>query len=62
MKKRIITLSEFRNQSPYKYGKLITALNRNRVKPKNEPTKRNFTSDFGKNEIMRYITNRILNN
>jgi hypothetical protein len=61
-KKRIITLSELKQINPYQYGKIITALNRNRVKPKNEPKKRNFNSDFGKNEIMKYITNRILNN
>lgn len=59
--KKVITLSEFRNQSPYKYGKLITALNRNRVDTSNKK-KRNFTTEFGKNDIIKYISNRILNN
>jgi hypothetical protein len=59
--KKVITLSEFRNQSPYKYGKLITALNRNRVDTSNKK-KRNFNAEFGKNDIIKYISNRILNN
>jgi hypothetical protein len=37
MKTRI-TLSELQKLNPYKYGKVLTALNRNRVKPKKKPT------------------------
>ena len=34
MKKRIITLLELQKSNPYQYGKVISALNRNRVKAK----------------------------
>ncbi len=69
-KKKIITMEQLKKENPWKYTRVLLALQRNQVKPKeskntkpkNEPTKRNFTSDFGKNEIMKYITNRILNN
>jgi hypothetical protein len=58
MKKRIITLSEFRNQSPYKYGKLITALNRNRVKTK-EAKNTKVKIDFSKEILEEYILQNI---
>jgi hypothetical protein len=58
MKKRIITLSEFRNQSPYKYGKLITALNRNRVKTK-ETKNTKVKIDFSKDILENYILENI---
>ncbi len=48
MKKRIITLSQLKEINPYKYGKIITALNRNRVQPKKHKTQ-NFSVDFSKN-------------
>jgi hypothetical protein len=57
MKKQIITLSEFRNQSPYKYGKLITALNRNRVKKEAKNTK--VKIDFSKDILENYILENI---
>jgi hypothetical protein len=60
-KKRIITLSELKQINPYQYGKIITALNRNRVQPKNTKPK-NFKSDFSKDSIEKYITNQILKN
>jgi hypothetical protein len=60
MKKRIITLSQLKEINPYQYGKIITALNRNRIKPK--PTKsHNFSFDFSKNAITKEIVSKILN-
>jgi hypothetical protein len=58
MKKRIITLSEFRNQSPFLYGKLITALNRNRVKTK-AAKKTKVKIDFSKELLEKYILENI---
>jgi len=60
MKKRIITLSELRQISPIKAGKVIEALNRNRVQPKKQKTQ-NFSVDFSKNAITKYILSTILN-
>jgi hypothetical protein len=37
--KQKITLSELQKSNPYKYGKVISALNRNRVKTKQKQTK-----------------------
>jgi hypothetical protein len=63
MKKQIITLSELRQISPIAAGKVITALNRNRVQPKKpKPTKsHNFSFDFSKNAITKEIVSKILN-
>ncbi|MEY3824526.1 MAG: hypothetical protein RLZZ13_448 [Pseudomonadota bacterium] len=60
MKKRIITLSQLKEINPYKYGKIITALNRNRVQPKKHKTQ-NFSVDFSKNAITKAIVSKILN-
>ncbi len=59
-KKQIITLAELRQISPVAAGKVITALNRNRVKPKKQKTQ-NFSVDFSKNAITKYILSTILN-
>lgn len=59
MKKRIITLDQLRKENPFLAGKVITALNRNRVKPKNTK-KKNFKMDFSKEDLERYITLSIL--
>ena len=63
MKKRIITLSQLKEINPYQYGKIIVALNRNRVQPKKpKPTKsHNFSFDFSKNAITKEIVSKILN-
>ena len=60
MKKRIITLEELRKISPIAAGKVITALNRNRVKPKKQKTQ-NFSVDFSKSAITKHIVTTILN-
>ncbi len=36
--KKTITLSELQKSNPYQYGKVISALNRNRVKTKQKQT------------------------
>ena len=41
--KQIITLAQLRKVDPYKAGKLITALNRNRVKPKTRKKEQKFS-------------------
>jgi hypothetical protein len=61
MKKGIITLSELRQISPIKAGKVITALNRNRVKKKNTKSQ-NLSADFSRNSITKHIIKSILNN
>jgi hypothetical protein len=61
MKKRIITLAELRKENPFLAGKVIKALDRNRVKPK--PKKNvNFNQQFSSNDITKYIISNILNN
>jgi hypothetical protein len=61
MKKRIITLAELRKENPFLAGKVITALQRNQVKPK--PKKNvNFSKQFSSNDITQYIISNILNN
>lgn len=59
-KKQIITLDELRKISPIAAGKVITALNRNRVQPKKQKTQ-NFSVDFSKNAITKHILSTILN-
>lgn len=61
MKKRIITLAELRKENPYLAGKVIKALDRNRVKP--GPKKNvNFSKQFSSNDITQYIISNILKN
>jgi hypothetical protein len=60
MKKQIITLSELRQISPIKAGKVIEALNRNRVQPKKHKPQ-NFSVDFSKSAITKHIVTTILN-
>ena len=60
-KKKIITMSEYRQISPYKCGQLLMRLERCRVKSK-KTKPNNFKSDFTKESIEKYIANRILNN
>jgi hypothetical protein len=61
MKKRIITLAELRKENPFLAGKVIKALDRNRVKRK--PKKNvNFSKQFSSNDITQYIISNILNN
>jgi hypothetical protein len=63
MKKRIITLAELRKENPFLAGKVITALQRNQVKPKPKPKKNvNFSKQFSSNDITQYIISNILNN
>jgi len=61
MKKRIITLAELRKENSFLAGKVIKALDRNRVKQK--PKKNvNFNQQFSSNDITKYIISNILNN
>ena len=62
MKKRIITLAELRKENPYLAGKVIKALDRNRVKPKTAKHNESFSREFSKNDITKYIINNILSN
>jgi hypothetical protein len=63
MKKQIITMSEYRQISPYKCGQLLMALERNKVKAKakKKKTQQNFSVDFSKNAITKHIVKSILN-
>jgi hypothetical protein len=63
-KKKIITMAELKQINPYQWTKVYLAIQRNQVKPKeSKNTKpKNFKSDFTKESIEKYITNRILNN
>jgi hypothetical protein len=58
MKKRIITMSEYRQMNPYKCGQLLMRLEKCKVKKKSQ----NLSKDFGKNDITQYIIKTILNN
>jgi hypothetical protein len=61
MKKRILTLEQLRKENPFKAGKVISALNRNRVKKKNTKSQ-NLSADFSRNSITKHIIKSILNN
>lgn len=61
MKRRIITLAELRKENPHLAGKVIKALDRNRVKQKPKKNQ-NFSKEFSKNDITKYIISNILNN
>jgi hypothetical protein len=63
-KKKIITMSELKQINPYQYTRVLLALQRNQVKPKESKKAKpnNFKSDFTKDSIEKYIANRILNN
>ena len=52
--KRKITLTDLKKQNPYQYGKLLLALNRNRVKT-SENTKPKFKTS-ALNEIVKLIS------
>lgn len=53
--KRKITLTELKKESPYQYGKLLLALNRNRVQT-SKNTKPKFKTT-ALNEIVKLISN-----
>jgi hypothetical protein len=61
MKKRIITMEQLKKENPWKYTRVLLALQRNQAKPK--PKKNvNFNQQFSSNDITKYIISNILNN
>jgi hypothetical protein len=54
-------MEQLKKENPYKYTKVLLALQRNQVKPK--PKKNvNFSKEFSKNDITKYIISNILKN
>ncbi len=54
-------MDQLKKENPWKYTKVLLALQRNQAKPK--PKKNvNFNQQFSSNDITKYIISNILNN